>query len=186
MEFQMVESNTKVSTSDAIDFKEKVAIELNDSEIEVADKVTIEEISTSKAEIEFGMTNEANSGVATASTSAGARKVRLEIVLSSGSNDGEAVKLCVFDLRRGQNEGQELDKILFFHPADLPLTTHLFVIGFSEGFVTFIRIFSLEAAIDVWSLVQILESSAGGTQSATRLQFYRTCWCPQQFLLMTL
>ncbi|CAA2958885.1 Hypothetical predicted protein [Olea europaea subsp. europaea] len=43
LEFQIVESNTKVSTVDIIDCKEKVANE-----------VTIEEISTSKTKIEFG------------------------------------------------------------------------------------------------------------------------------------
>ncbi|CAA2974151.1 zinc finger CCCH domain-containing protein 19-like isoform X1 [Olea europaea var. sylvestris] len=80
MEFQMVESNTKVSIEDVINCKEKVAVELNDSEIEVADKVTVEEISTSKAKMEFGTTNESNSEVAkarasaSASTSASARE----------------------------------------------------------------------------------------------------------------
>ncbi|KAL2485036.1 Protein of unknown function (DUF1712) [Abeliophyllum distichum] len=78
-----------------------------------------------------------------------AGKVGLEMGLSSGSNASEAVKLCVFDLRRGQNEGQELDKILFFYPADLPFTTQLSVIGLSEGLITFTRIFSPEAACDV-------------------------------------
>ncbi|CAI9102109.1 OLC1v1000318C1 [Oldenlandia corymbosa var. corymbosa] len=61
----------------------------------------------------------------------------------------DAVKLCVFDLRRGQNEGQELDKILFFYPADLPFSTQLSVIGLSEGLITFTRIFSPEAACEV-------------------------------------
>lgn len=59
------------------------------------------------------------------------------------------MKLCVFDLRRGQTEGQELDKILFFYPADLPLSEQLSVIGLSEGLVTFTRIFSPDAACDV-------------------------------------
>lgn len=60
--------------------------------------------------------------------------------LSSGSNASEAVKLCVFDLRRGQNEGQELDKILFFYPADLPFSTQLSITGLSEGLITFTRL----------------------------------------------
>ncbi|KAK6150410.1 hypothetical protein DH2020_015342 [Rehmannia glutinosa] len=59
--------------------------------------------------------------------------------LTSGNDAGEAMKLCVFDLRRGQTEGQELDKILFFYPADLPLSTQLSVIGLSEGLITFTR-----------------------------------------------
>ncbi|KAM1299547.1 vacuolar fusion protein CCZ1 homolog B-like isoform X1 [Malus sylvestris] len=60
----------------------------------------------------------------------------------------EGVKLCVFDLRRGQNEGQELDKILFFFPADLPFSAQFSVIGLSEGLITFTRIFSPEAACE--------------------------------------
>ncbi|XP_051117713.1 vacuolar fusion protein CCZ1 homolog B isoform X2 [Andrographis paniculata] len=69
--------------------------------------------------------------------------------LTSGSTTNEAMKLCVFDLRRGQTEGQELDKILFFYPADLPLTVQLSVIGLSEGLITFTRIFSPDAACEV-------------------------------------
>ncbi|KAL0448746.1 UNVERIFIED_CONTAM: Vacuolar fusion protein CCZ1A, partial [Sesamum latifolium] len=49
----------------------------------------------------------------------------------------------------GQTEGQELDKILFFYPADLPLTAQLSVIGLSEGLITFTRIFSPEAPCEV-------------------------------------
>ncbi|KAK4841815.1 hypothetical protein QYF36_010937 [Acer negundo] len=44
---------------------------------------------------------------------------------------------------------QELDKILFFFPADLPFSTQLSVIGLSEGLITFTRIFSPEAACEV-------------------------------------
>ncbi|XP_068326652.1 vacuolar fusion protein CCZ1 homolog B-like isoform X1 [Pyrus communis] len=60
----------------------------------------------------------------------------------------EGVQLCIFDLRRGQNEGQELDKILFFFPADLPFSAQFSVIGLSEGLITFTRIFSPEAACE--------------------------------------
>ncbi|XP_058732492.1 vacuolar fusion protein CCZ1 homolog B-like isoform X1 [Vicia villosa] len=66
--------------------------------------------------------------------------------LSSTSN--ESIQLCIFDLRRGQNEGQELDKILFFFPSGLPFSKQLSVIGLSEGLITFTRIFSPEAACD--------------------------------------
>ncbi|XP_042978430.1 vacuolar fusion protein CCZ1 homolog B-like isoform X3 [Carya illinoinensis] len=69
--------------------------------------------------------------------------------LSSASTATEAIKLCIFDLRRGQQEGQELDKILFFFPADLPFSTQLSVIGLSEGLITFTRIFSPEAACEL-------------------------------------
>ncbi|GJN03553.1 hypothetical protein PR202_ga21009 [Eleusine coracana subsp. coracana] len=56
---------------------------------------------------------------------------------STASGDG--AQLCVFDLRRGQQEGQELDKILFFHPTDCPILLQLSVIGLCEGIVTFTR-----------------------------------------------
>ncbi|XP_057783788.1 vacuolar fusion protein CCZ1 homolog B-like isoform X2 [Salvia miltiorrhiza] len=69
--------------------------------------------------------------------------------LTSESDAKEGMKLCMFDLRRGQTEGQELDKILFFYPADLPLTTQLSVIGLSEGLITFTRIFSPDAPCEV-------------------------------------
>ncbi|XP_012845166.1 PREDICTED: vacuolar fusion protein CCZ1 homolog [Erythranthe guttata] len=69
--------------------------------------------------------------------------------LTSGNDGSDAMKLCVFDLRRGQTEGQELDKILFFNPADLPLPTQLSVIGLSEGLITFTRIFSPDAPCEV-------------------------------------
>ncbi|KAI4357486.1 hypothetical protein L6164_001433 [Bauhinia variegata] len=69
--------------------------------------------------------------------------------LSSTDTSNEAIQLCIFDLRRGQNEGQELDKILFFFPAGLPFSKQLSVIGLSEGLITFTRIFSPEAACEV-------------------------------------
>ncbi|XP_004503331.1 vacuolar fusion protein CCZ1 homolog B-like isoform X2 [Cicer arietinum] len=68
--------------------------------------------------------------------------------LSSNSISKESIQLCIFDLRRGQHEGQELDKILFFFPAGLPFSQQLSVIGLSEGLITFTRIFSPEAACD--------------------------------------
>ncbi|KAG2583981.1 vacuolar fusion protein CCZ1 homolog isoform X3 [Panicum virgatum] len=68
--------------------------------------------------------------------------------LSAGAA-GDGAQLCVFDLRRGQQEGQELDKILFFHPADCPILLQLSVIGLCEGIVTFTRIFSPEEDCEV-------------------------------------
>ncbi|XP_058182535.1 vacuolar fusion protein CCZ1 homolog B-like isoform X1 [Rhododendron vialii] len=69
--------------------------------------------------------------------------------LSSLTTVNEAIKFCIFDLKRGQHEGQELDKILFFFPTDLPFSAQLSVIGLSEGLITFTRIFSPEAACEV-------------------------------------
>ncbi|XP_023633260.1 vacuolar fusion protein CCZ1 homolog A isoform X2 [Capsella rubella] len=67
----------------------------------------------------------------------------------SVSSADESLRLCVFDLRRGQTEGQELDKILFFYPPELDLSTQLSVTGLSEGLITFTRLFSPEAACEV-------------------------------------
>lgn len=58
---------------------------------------------------------------------------------STATGAPEGMQLCIFDLRRGQNEGQELDKILFFYPADLPFSAQFSVIGLSEGLITFTR-----------------------------------------------
>ncbi|KAL8120689.1 vacuolar fusion protein CCZ1 homolog B-like isoform X2 [Apium graveolens] len=69
--------------------------------------------------------------------------------LSPATTASETLKFCIFDLRRGQHEGEELDKILFFYPADLPFSAQLSVIGLSEGLITFTRIFSPEAACEV-------------------------------------
>lgn len=68
---------------------------------------------------------------------------------STATISTDAVKLCVFDLRRGQREGDEVEKILFFYPSELPLTDQLSVIGLSEGLITFTRIFSPNAACEV-------------------------------------
>ncbi|XVE85591.1 hypothetical protein DITRI_Ditri17bG0102700 [Diplodiscus trichospermus] len=69
--------------------------------------------------------------------------------LASVGAGSEGMQLCIFDLRRGQQEGEELDKILYFFPADLPLSAQLSVIGLSEGLITFTRIFSPEAACEL-------------------------------------
>ncbi|CAE5964737.1 unnamed protein product [Arabidopsis arenosa] len=69
--------------------------------------------------------------------------------MASMSSGSESLRLCVFDLRRGQHEGQELDKILFFYPPDLTFSTQLSVIGLSEGLITFTRLFSPDAACEV-------------------------------------
>lgn len=58
------------------------------------------------------------------------------------------MKLCIFDLRRGENEGQELEKILYFYPPDLSFSSQLSVVGLSEGLITFTRIFSPQAACE--------------------------------------
>ncbi|XP_071735756.1 vacuolar fusion protein CCZ1 homolog B-like [Rutidosis leptorrhynchoides] len=68
---------------------------------------------------------------------------------ASTANLSDTLKICIFDLRRGQHEGEELEKILFFFPADLPFPAQLSVIGLSEGLITFTRIFSPDAACEV-------------------------------------
>uniref|UniRef100_A0A0D6R5U2 CCZ1/INTU/HSP4 first Longin domain-containing protein n=1 Tax=Araucaria cunninghamii TaxID=56994 RepID=A0A0D6R5U2_ARACU len=67
----------------------------------------------------------------------------------TSNSSSEGLQLCVFDMRRGQQEGHELDKILFFFPASCPLSSQLSVIGLSEGLITFTRIFSPEVPCEV-------------------------------------
>ncbi|XP_042417585.1 vacuolar fusion protein CCZ1 homolog isoform X2 [Zingiber officinale] len=69
--------------------------------------------------------------------------------LPSTMDANEGIQLCVFDSRRGQREGQELDKILFFYPPDCPYSVQLSVIGLSGGMITFTRLFSPDAACEV-------------------------------------
>lgn len=68
---------------------------------------------------------------------------------SAATISSDAVKLCVFDRKRGQREDEEVEKILFFHPPELPLGDQLSVVGLSEGLITFTRIFSPDAACEV-------------------------------------
>lgn len=68
---------------------------------------------------------------------------------STATISSDAVKLCVFDRTRGQREGEEVEKILFFYPPELPLAEQLSVVGLSEGLITFTRIFSPDAACEV-------------------------------------
>lgn len=92
----------------------------------------------------------------------------------------ESVQVCIFDMRRGQQEGHELDKILFFSPVDCPLPSQLSVVGLSEGLITFTRIFSPEKPCqlmqaeghchiffncepDIW-IVMVVEKSKDGEE----------------------
>ncbi|XP_072977134.1 vacuolar fusion protein CCZ1 homolog [Typha angustifolia] len=68
---------------------------------------------------------------------------------SSMNTTNEGIQLCIFDLRRGQYEGQELDKILLFFPSNCAFSVQLSVIGLCEGIITFTRIFSAEASCEV-------------------------------------
>lgn len=69
--------------------------------------------------------------------------------LPSTMDANEGIQLCVFDSRRGQREGQELDKILFFYPPDCPYSVQLSVIGLSGGMITFTRFVSY-CASGIW------------------------------------
>ena len=59
--------------------------------------------------------------------------------VASGTIVKEGFQFCVFDLKRGQQEGEELDKILHFFPFDSPYSAQLSVTGLSEGLITFTR-----------------------------------------------
>ena len=50
-----------------------------------------------------------------------------------------SIQFCVFDMSRGQSDGQEVEKILFFYPKACPLTSQLSLIGLGEGLITFTK-----------------------------------------------
>ncbi|KAH7352599.1 hypothetical protein KP509_19G053500 [Ceratopteris richardii] len=60
-----------------------------------------------------------------------------------------SVQLCIFDTSRGQSDGQELDKILFFYPSESPFSAQLSLIGLGEGIITFTKMFSPNAPCDI-------------------------------------
>lgn len=49
------------------------------------------------------------------------------------------MKLCVFDRSRGQEEGEEAEKILFFFPTATPLQEQVTLVGLWEGLLAFSR-----------------------------------------------
>ena len=51
----------------------------------------------------------------------------------------QALRLCIFDTRRGQREGEEGDKILYFYPEYTPINEQLSLVGLSEGLIMFTR-----------------------------------------------
>lgn len=82
--------------------------------------------------------------------------------VSSTTTVNEGFQFCVFDMRRGQQEGKELDKILFYFPANSPFSNQLSVIGLSEGLITFTRLMeSLSCLVFIYEkhkiLIQLLE-----------------------------
>ena len=52
------------------------------------------------------------------------------------------VQLCVFDSRRGKAEGQEVDKVLAYYPADVPANVQANVVGLVQAVGAFSAIFS--------------------------------------------
>ncbi|GJP59808.1 hypothetical protein CLOP_g15265 [Closterium sp. NIES-67] len=59
-----------------------------------------------------------------------------------GGAGGSAVRVCVFDSRRGKREGEEAEKLLFFFPPATPLSEQVALLGLWEGLIAFTRIFS--------------------------------------------
>ncbi|CAI5986469.1 unnamed protein product, partial [Closterium sp. NIES-65] len=59
-----------------------------------------------------------------------------------GGAAGSAVRVCVFDSRRGKREGEEAEKLLFFFPPATPPSEQVALLGLWEGLLAFTRIFS--------------------------------------------
>ena len=49
---------------------------------------------------------------------------------------GRPFQLCIFDERRGEQEGQEQDKILGYYPAQVPLQEQGSVVGLAQALLT--------------------------------------------------
>ena len=54
---------------------------------------------------------------------------------------GRPLQLCVFDERRGEQEGQEQDKLLGYYPAQVPLQEQGSVVGLAQALLTFTNTF---------------------------------------------
>ena len=54
---------------------------------------------------------------------------------------GRPFQLCIFDERRGEQEGQEQDKILGYYPAQVPLQEQGSVVGLAQALLTFTNTF---------------------------------------------
>ena len=52
-----------------------------------------------------------------------------------------SLQLCVFDVRRGRTEGQEADKVLGFHPANVDANEQASVVGLVQAMSAFSSIF---------------------------------------------
>ena len=51
------------------------------------------------------------------------------------------LRLCLFDDRRGQTEGEEADKILGFYPSNTPADKQAAMVGFTQALVAFTSMF---------------------------------------------
>lgn len=56
-------------------------------------------------------------------------------------------RICIFDDRRGQQEGHEGDKILAFHPSSAPINSRIAAVGFAQAVMAFASVFD-----KVWPL----------------------------------
>lgn len=67
-------------------------------------------------------------------------------------------RICIFDDRRGQQEGHEGDKILAFHPSSAPINSRIAAVGFAQAVMAFASVFdkvacqSIEAEKHAWAL----------------------------------
>ena len=62
--------------------------------------------------------------------------------MSTQSNrNSRPLKLCIFDDRRGQTEGEEADKILAFYPSSTPNDARTAAVGFTQALLAFTSVF---------------------------------------------
>jgi hypothetical protein len=67
------------------------------------------------------------------------------------------VQLCVFDARRGREEGQEAEKVLGYYPADVPPDEQSSVVGLVQAVSAFSAIFSQVGPVSVGTPAPLTE-----------------------------
>lgn len=91
-------------------------------------------------------------------------------------------QLLVFDTRRGNREGQEIEKVLAFHPADTPPVQQVTTAGLLHGLLLFSSNFSQARAAGrgcVWEAAHWLAAQAvQGGQLGSACSRLRSGGCP--------
>lgn len=53
------------------------------------------------------------------------------------ASEAYGLQLCIFDERRGENEGDEMDKILAYYPSSTAPNMQAWAVGLAQAILTF-------------------------------------------------